>query len=91
MRLGGYRFAIAAREVGKWCPRRYGRFGVALLALHAYSLGLIPSGLNVALWTTHMTNQGLYDEQWLLVYEAGIRGWLARHGRLQKFSKKFPR
>jgi hypothetical protein len=49
---------------------------VALLALHADSEGLIQGGLNSAVWTASMTTQALYEENWLLAYEANVKGWL---------------
>ncbi len=49
---------------------------VALLALHANSVGIIEGGLNPALWATYMKQESLYDENWLLAYEANIKGWL---------------
>ena len=42
---------------------------VALLALHARSLGLLP-GLDDVAWLLHMARDGLYGEHWLLAYEA---------------------
>lgn len=53
---------------------------VALLALHANSEGLIQGGLNTAMWTASMTTQALYDESWLLAYEANVKGWLPSQG-----------
>lgn len=49
---------------------------VALLALHANSEGLIPTGLDTGLWSASMTVEDLYDEHWLLAYEANVKGWL---------------
>jgi hypothetical protein len=49
---------------------------VALLALHCEHNGLLAKPLNKATWMTHMTQQALYDEHWLLAYEANIKGWL---------------
>lgn len=49
---------------------------VALLALDAQSRGLIPSKLNTTRWEAHMTTEDLHDRQWLLAYEANIKGWL---------------
>jgi hypothetical protein len=53
---------------------------VALLALHADSVNLVRSGLNVDLWSTYMTGDDLYDEHWLLAYEANVKGWLPSVG-----------
>ena len=53
----------------------------ALLLLHAQVLGLIRSktALKMALrnWQQVLTQDGLRDSQWLLSYEANIKGWLS--------------
>ncbi|TWB87337.1 MULTISPECIES: RNA-directed DNA polymerase [unclassified Synechococcus] len=49
---------------------------VALLTLHANDIGLIPGGIVSTLWSSYMTTEALYDENWLLAYEANIKGWL---------------
>ena len=49
---------------------------VALLTLDANERGLIPSGLDTTLWETYMDEANLYDSQWLLSYEANVKGWL---------------
>jgi Reverse transcriptase (RNA-dependent DNA polymerase) len=49
---------------------------VALLALHANAIGLIPSGLDTGNWEKAMTAQELRGERWLLAYEASVQGWL---------------
>jgi hypothetical protein len=49
---------------------------VVLLALDARQRGLIPVGLNTTLWESCMNQASLYDSQWLLSYEANIKGWL---------------
>jgi Reverse transcriptase (RNA-dependent DNA polymerase) len=55
---------------------------IALVALDAYNRGLIPTGLNLANWQRYMTKGDLHDKQWLLAYEANIKGWLpSRSGR----------
>lgn len=48
---------------------------VALVALHAQSLGHLP-GLDTGRWLPHMSRTGLYEEHWLLAYEALHHGWL---------------
>jgi hypothetical protein len=48
---------------------------VALVALHARSLGLI-AGIDTSRWTPHMSRPGLFEEHWLLAYEALHHGWL---------------
>ena len=53
---------------------------VALLALHADSVRLVQGGLNPTLWATYMTTAALYEENWLLAYEASIKGWLPSVG-----------
>jgi hypothetical protein len=32
--------------------------------------------LDTTMWESQMTTSGLYDEHWLLAYEANIKGWL---------------
>lgn len=49
---------------------------VALSALHLKSKGLINQGLDTTLWTLMMKPEELYEENWLLAYEASIKGWL---------------
>jgi len=49
---------------------------VALLALHADQAGLVPAGLDTTLWGSHMTQDALYGEHWILAYEANVKGWL---------------
>lgn len=49
---------------------------VALLALHAKSLGLIKKGVTFPLWSSLMRRSSLYDSSWLLAYEADVHGWL---------------
>jgi Reverse transcriptase (RNA-dependent DNA polymerase) len=53
---------------------------VALLALDAKQNGLIASGLGSAGWESRMTAPDLYDDQWLLSYEANVHGWLQSVG-----------
>jgi hypothetical protein len=53
---------------------------VALLALHAHDLGLAPKGLDVSQWATSMTTDQLRGENWLLAYEASVKGWLPSSG-----------
>ena len=53
---------------------------VALVALDARARGLIPTGLDTALWESFMTQGGLAGEQWLLSYEANIKTWLPSRG-----------
>jgi hypothetical protein len=48
---------------------------VAILALDAYQHGLTP-GLSTTLWEGRMSTPELYEEQWLLAYEANVKGWL---------------
>lgn len=60
---------------------------VALTALHANDLGLIPSGLDTKLWETYMNEDGLYSSQWLLAYEAAIQGWLPSRAKTNYVAK----
>ena len=52
---------------------------VAILALDAQQQGLAPR-LDTILWEAHMGDSDLYDEQWLLSYEANVHGWLPSVG-----------
>jgi len=49
---------------------------VALLTLHARERGLVYKGVNVSNWTDKMKQESLKNENWLLAYEANIKGWL---------------
>ena len=49
---------------------------VALLALDCEQNGLVAKPLDKTMWLSHMTQESLYDENWLLSYEANIKGWL---------------
>lgn len=53
---------------------------VALLALDCQNKGLLSKPLNTTQWETYMDANGLYDEHWLLSYEANIKGWLPNVG-----------
>jgi hypothetical protein len=53
---------------------------VALLALHCEQEGLVSKPMDKSLWSTHMTSEALYDEFWLLAYEANCKGWLPSAG-----------
>jgi hypothetical protein len=49
---------------------------VALLALDCERRNLTAKPLDKTLWSSHMNSDGLYDEFWLLAYEANVKGWL---------------
>lgn len=49
---------------------------VALLALDCENNGLTAAPIDKTYWTSLMTAESLYDEHWLLAYEANIKGWL---------------
>lgn len=53
---------------------------VALLALDCQSKGLLSKPLDTSLWETQMCTEGLYEEHWLLSYEANVKGWLPSTG-----------
>ena len=50
---------------------------VAILALDAMAKGLISNNFSPALWGSMMTTQSLVEENWLLSYEANVKGWLS--------------
>lgn len=49
---------------------------VALIALDLVDVGLITTGLDKGKWQSYVTKDELYGENWLLAYEATMRGWL---------------
>lgn len=49
---------------------------VALATLELNYKGLIASGLDTSLWASLMKPEELYEENWLLAYEANVKGWL---------------
>jgi hypothetical protein len=53
---------------------------VALLALHCEAQGLLSAPLDKSIWSRCMNSQGLYEEHWLLSYEANVKGWLPSQG-----------
>ena len=48
----------------------------ALLTLDLRSRSLISGGIDTALWEQSMNDAGLTSSNWLLTYEAQIKGWL---------------
>ena len=53
---------------------------VALLALDAENRHLTSKPIDKTLWCSHMNSAALYDEFWLLAYEANVRNWLPNQG-----------
>ncbi len=53
---------------------------VALLALHCEARGLVGAPLDHTLWSCFMKQEELYEEHWLLSYEANLKGWLPSQG-----------
>lgn len=49
---------------------------IALMALYLKEKSIIPEGLDTTMWKSFMNAEELYDENWLLAYEAYIKGWL---------------
>lgn len=49
---------------------------VALLALHCEQEGLAGAPLDHTVWSSYMNRDSLYEEHWLLSYEANVKGWL---------------
>lgn len=49
---------------------------IALIALELSQKGLLVNGLDTSLWSTKMKAEELYEENWLLAYEANVKGWL---------------
>jgi hypothetical protein len=61
--------ATKALELTTDCPS-------ILLALHARSNGAAPATLDTTQWEKMMTADELYGSNWLVAYEASIKGWL---------------
>lgn len=53
---------------------------VALLALHCEAQGLVGAPLDHTIWLSYMNQDSLYDDHWLLAYEANVKGWLPSQG-----------
>jgi hypothetical protein len=53
---------------------------VALLALDCRNKGRLSKALDTSLWESQMGTAGLYDDHWLLAYEANVKGWLPNPG-----------
>jgi hypothetical protein len=53
---------------------------VALLALDAEQRNLFPSSIDTGLWERYMNREDLYGDQWLLSYEANVKGWIPSIG-----------
>ena len=53
---------------------------VAILALDAKGRGLISNNVNLTVWASMMTKPSLFEENWLLSYEANVKGWLPSIG-----------
>lgn len=49
---------------------------VALLTLDLRERGLVSSALDTSRWEALMLSESLYDEYWILAYEAAYREWL---------------
>jgi hypothetical protein len=60
---------------------------VALLALDANERGLIPTGLDISGWEKVVNEDSLYSDNWLLAYEASLKGWLIPSGTEDFVSK----
>jgi hypothetical protein len=58
---------------------------VAILALDARQQNLAPA-LDTALWDARQCEPELYEEQWLLSYEANVHGWLSPQGGIDHVS-----
>lgn len=48
-----------------------------LIALDLYANGIIPDGLDESNWISFMTKEELSTENWILAYEADVKGWLS--------------
>ena len=48
----------------------------ALILLDLLDMGLVEAGYSTAALAARMTSASLWDENWLLAYEADLKGWL---------------
>lgn len=56
---------------------------VSLLALHGREIGILHFDLK-GLWDERIcASENLYNRNWLLMYEAHLRGWVSRKGRTE--------
>ena len=53
---------------------------VTILGLDAKAKGLISNNVSLTLWASMMTTQALFEETWLLSYEANVKCWLPSFG-----------
>ncbi len=53
---------------------------VALLVMDALSKGLVRIGVDTSTWAGFMSTADLRSENWLLAYEANVKGWLPSVG-----------
>jgi len=53
---------------------------VSILVLDARNKSLIPEIVDVSLLQSAMVTEELYGDQWLLSYEANVKGWIRTHG-----------
>jgi hypothetical protein len=49
---------------------------IALLSLHCEVQGLVGAPLDHTVWLGYMNQDNLYEEHWLLAYEANVKRWL---------------
>lgn len=54
---------------------------VAILMLDARAKGLVSSSVGFDHFKSYMSTKDLYGEQWLLAYEANVKGWLPSLGK----------
>jgi len=70
-------------KINKTAAKKLGEMDdcvVALLALDAQSRRLIDASIGFSKWRGCMTIDHLYERQWLLTYEANVKGWLPSVG-----------
>jgi hypothetical protein len=66
-------------KMSKECSDNIGSVDNSVVALDVLSMkhnGLIPYPVDTTLWQSSLTKEGLYSENWLIAYEAVIKGWL---------------
>lgn len=79
-------FGLRINPIAAECLGRMEDSIVALLALDAQQAGLVDTGLDTTRWKALMQCDELFGEQWLLSYEANVRGWLPSVGNADHVS-----
>lgn len=66
-------------KMSKACSDSIGKVDNSVVALDVLSMrhdGLIVNPVDTTLWESNLSKNGLYSENWLIAYEAVVKGWL---------------